>query len=78
MRQRFGHPSIFDQLSLMHLVISRPYSQDGRTPLFSAAGEGHEGVVKLLLEAKAAVDAADKVRDDAQQTFEAAMGLDVA
>jgi hypothetical protein len=35
--------------------------QDGWTPLYSAAIGGHEGVVKLLLEAKAAVDAANMV-----------------
>ena len=35
--------------------------QDGRTPLYSASQQGHEGAVKLLVEAKAAVDAANKV-----------------
>ena len=35
--------------------------QDGYTPLLWAANGGHEGVVRQLLEAKAAVDAADKV-----------------
>ena len=36
-------------------------AQDGATPLFVAAQEGHEGCAKLLLEAKAAVDAAMNV-----------------
>ncbi len=35
--------------------------QGGRTPLNSAVDSDHEGVVKLLLEAKAAVDAANEV-----------------
>ena len=37
------------------------FAQDGITPLNSAAGKGHEGVVRLLLDSKAAVDTADKV-----------------
>ena len=37
------------------------FAQDGRTPLYSAAGEGHEGVVRLLLDSKAAVDTASNV-----------------
>ena len=36
-------------------------AQNGATPLFVMAQEGHEGCAKLLLEAKAAVDAANKV-----------------
>ena len=35
--------------------------QEGVTPLNSAASLGHEAVVQLLLEFKAAVDTADKV-----------------
>ena len=37
------------------------FAQDGWTPLRLAASNGHEGVVRLLLDSKAAVDAADKV-----------------
>ena len=37
-------------------------AQDGATPLM-AAQNGHEGCVKLLLEAKAAVDVATKVSE---------------
>ena len=36
-------------------------SQTGSTPLFMAAQDGHEGCVKLLLDAKAAADAARNV-----------------
>ena len=36
-------------------------AQTGATPLFMAAQEGHEGCARLLLEAKAAVDAARNV-----------------
>ncbi len=35
--------------------------QNGRTPLMSAAFGGHENVVRLLVEARAAVNAADMV-----------------
>ena len=35
--------------------------QDGATPLYLASQEGHEGVVKLLLEKGANVDQQDKV-----------------
>ena len=37
------------------------FAQDGITPLGSAASKGHEGVVRLLLDSKAAVDTADNV-----------------
>ena len=37
------------------------FAQDGRTPLRSSAFHGHEGVVLLLLDSKAAVDTADNV-----------------
>lgn len=37
------------------------FAQDGRTPLRSAAFNGHEGVVRLLLDSKAAVDTASNV-----------------
>ena len=37
------------------------FAQDGERPLGSAARNGHEGVVRLLLDSKAAVDIADKV-----------------
>jgi hypothetical protein len=37
------------------------FVQDGRTPLYSAACNGHEGVVLLLLDSKAAVDTASNV-----------------
>ena len=37
------------------------FAQDGITPLYLAAGEGHEGVVRLLLYSKAAVDTASNV-----------------
>jgi hypothetical protein len=37
--------------------------QDGTTPLFAAAEEGHTESITLLLQARAAVDAKDKVRD---------------
>ena len=36
-------------------------AQYGATPLYVAAFDGHEGCAKLLLEAKAAVDAARNV-----------------
>ena len=39
----------------------RPLWQDGATPLIAAAQNGHEAVVRLLLEHKASVDAADQV-----------------
>jgi len=37
------------------------FAQNGWTPLCSAARKGHEGVVRLLLDSKAAVDTADNV-----------------
>ena len=37
------------------------FAQDGWTPLISAACKGHEGVVRLLLDSKAAVDTASNV-----------------
>ena len=37
------------------------FAQDGITPLRSAASNGHEGVVQLLLDSKAAVDTASNV-----------------
>ena len=37
------------------------FAQNGWTPLYLAAFNGHEGVVRLLLDSKAAVDIADKV-----------------
>ena len=37
------------------------FAQDGVTPLRSAAFNGHEGVVRLLLDSKAAVDTASNV-----------------
>ena len=43
---------------LMEMV---DFAQGGMTPLYSAAFYGHEGVVRLLLDSKAAVDTADKV-----------------
>ena len=36
--------------------------QDGATPLYVAAEEGHTESITLLLQARAAVDAKDKVR----------------
>ena len=36
-------------------------AQDGVTPLFMASSYGHEGCAKLLLEAKATIDAVNKV-----------------
>ena len=42
-------------------MVMADFAQDGTTPLCSAAGKGHEGVVRLLLDSKAAVDIADKV-----------------
>jgi ankyrin repeat protein len=45
-----------------HASLVSASSQKGWTPLNSAADKGHEGVVKLLVEAKAAVDAANEVR----------------
>ena len=45
----------------MRQVTRVEVAQDGATPLFMAAQEGHEGCAKLLLEAKAAVDAAENV-----------------
>ncbi len=42
-------------------VAARGLRQDGWTPLNSAASNGHEGVVRLLVEAKAAVDTANNV-----------------
>jgi len=42
-------------------ALSSIFAQDGWTPLSSAAGNGHEGVVRLLLDSKAAVDTADNV-----------------
>ena len=40
------------------------FAQDGITPLRSAAGKGHEGVVRLLLDSKATVDTANNVSLD--------------
>ena len=37
------------------------FTQDGWTPLRLAASNGHEGVVRLLLDSKAAVDTASNV-----------------
>ena len=45
----------------MRQVTRVDVAQDGATPLYVAAQNGHEGCAKLLLEAKAAVDAADNV-----------------
>ena len=45
----------------MRQVTRVDVAQDGATPLFVAAFDGHEGCAKLLLEAKAAVDAARNV-----------------
>ena len=36
--------------------------QDGSTPLSAAASSGHDAVVRLLLESKAGIDTAKKVR----------------
>ena len=44
---------------LLHTCV-----QDGWTPLNSAADSGHEGVVRLLLDSKAAVDTAENVSLD--------------
>ena len=41
--------------------LSSIFAQDGTTPLNSAASSGHEGVVRLLLDSKAAVDTANDV-----------------
>ena len=41
--------------------LSSIFAQDGWTPLRSAARNGHEGVVRLLLDSKAAVDTANNV-----------------
>ena len=45
----------------MRQVTRFDVAQDGATPLSVAAQEGHEGCAKLLVEAKAAVDAAKNV-----------------
>ena len=45
----------------MRQVTRVEVSQTGATPLFIAAHNGHEGCAKLLVEAKAAVDAATNV-----------------
>ena len=37
------------------------FVQDGSTPLSAAASSGHDAVVRLLLESKAAADTVDKV-----------------
>jgi ankyrin repeat protein len=54
--------------------------KDGRTPLWWAAGKGHEAVVKLLLESKADVSSKDKfgqtpLREAAQNRCEAVVQL---
>ena len=38
------------------------FVQDGSTPLSAAASSGHDAVVRLLLESKAGIDTAKKVR----------------
>ena len=45
----------------MRQVTRVDVTQTGFTPLYVAAQEGHEGCAKLLVEAKAAVDAARDV-----------------
>ena len=45
----------------MRQVTRFDVAQDGATPLYMAAQKSHEGCAKLLLEAKAAVDAATNV-----------------
>ena len=45
----------------MRQVTCIDVAQDGATPLFVAAHKGHEGCARLLLEAKAVVDAAMNV-----------------
>ncbi len=46
----------------MRQVTRVDVAQDGATPLFMAAYNGHEGCARLLLEAKAAVDVVTKVQ----------------
>ena len=49
-------------LSLLCLsIFSSLFVQDGRTPLFIAAQEGHREVCAALIAAKASVDTADEV-----------------
>ena len=45
------------------MLTRRRAPQDGWTPLYWAAQEGHAEVVKLLLKAGADVTATDKVRE---------------
>ena len=37
------------------------HTQDGFFPLFGASQEGHDGIVEMLLKARAVVDLKDKV-----------------
>ena len=45
----------------MRQVTRVDVAQDGATPLFVAAQNGHQGCAKLLLDVKAAVDVVTKV-----------------
>ena len=53
----------------MRQVTRVDMAQDGATPLSMAAQNGHEGCAKLLLEAKAAVDAATNVSGSSAATI---------
>lgn len=51
--------------------------QNGVTPLMAAAGKGHAAVVKLLLEAGAKIDQADKVSGDTYNAMRTLMSVSI-
>ena len=51
-----------DFVTLVFMIISDYFAQDGRTPLHLAAEEGHHEICQRLIEHGARVDAQAKVR----------------
>lgn len=56
---------MYTRVCIVAIVVNRQHTyyfmQDGRTALYIATQEGHEDIVRLLLEAKADPDVQDEV-----------------